>query len=277
MIKDPLLQKIIEESTLDEREKNKDFSKESLYELHIACVVFLLLLANVFAKKVVPIYGGFDLALSGIFFGLTFLPLMLISDVYGYSRCAKVIIGALIAQFLFIILVWLCANIGYPSDATHQQIQSSNAFQSYFSSYGQVLLGSMVAVAISYYFFTLLNSWFKVRFCSFSLPIRFLISVGISKLLLVFIAYPINLIGMYSSFWQILKICLTTWVIKMFLAIIVLFIAWILVPIVRRVEEKSTFDIGVEYSPLKLLNKNSSSCNFYEAENRIINQNKEGV
>ena len=264
MFKDPLMTKIYNNSI------NKDdyCGNTYLYEFTLCLSILCLFLANVFAQKIIPIYGDIKIAMSGIFFGLSFLPLSVLNEVYGYKKSARAIISILICQFLFISLLCVSSRIDNSSILLGGQLSESKALFVAFGDYYKVLMGSCLAVAISYFFFSILNSWLKVRFCSYPFPVRFILSTGISKFLLVAIAYPINLYGMYSTFWEIFLICLSTWVVKIIIALLVLFLASIIIPIVKKVEKRSHYDINVNFNPLKVYRDDHSGHNLFNGEIR---------
>ena len=267
--KDPLMMKLLSQSDLDASDNIT--SNEKLYEIHIGMTLLFLLLANVTARKLIPICGGYDFALSGIFFGLSYLPLLLISDVYGHKKCARVVVIALVTQLTFLLILWISSNLG-TTTPIKGEYTSSTYFSLYFGDYGKVIIGSMLAVALSYYFFAIITSWSKIKFCSYSLPIRFFISVGVSKLILVFVAYPINLYGEYSSLIGILKICIITWLIKMMIALVIVIISAYISPIIRKIERKSTYDIGVKYGLRYIYSLKNGGVNLYDTENKIKNK-----
>lgn len=236
-------------------------AKESkVYEILLCLCMVTLNLANVFAKKLITV-GGMHIVLSGLIFPFTFFFLIIINEVYGHQKCGRSIIALLISQLIFLLIVWQLSLVSSPHlTATSDSI--SQGLHHAFGAYGQVILGSMSAVALSYYFFSVVNSKLKVMLCRHNIVVRFLISVGLAKAILVLVAYTMNLWGVVPL-PQLIQICFNTWLIKMVLAIGIISLSIPIVSWISKVEELNTYDINASYNPLALFSDTSRGRNLF--------------
>lgn len=244
-------------------------SRESnFYEIILVLGTITLSLANVFAKKVITIFGV-KVALSGVIFPFTFLFLAIINEIYGHQRCGRAIVAMLIGQFFFLLLLWQFSLIPFPA-LTESSDMINQSLLNAFGLYKQVILGSMLAVSVSFYFFSILNSYLKIKLCEFSPVLRFLISSGISKFLLVVAAYSMNL-WKVVTLAQLVQICAWTWLLKMFIAFFVVTLSIPIISKLKNIEKIDIYDIDTSFNPIKLYSSNNAGLNLYET----IEQNGE--
>ena len=125
-----------------------------------------------------------------------------------------------------------------------------------------VLIASTIAVICSYFVNDFIMSKLKIYYCGRLFLLRFFLSNAIATALLVSIAYPINLHGIYSS-KEIVFIAINTWIYKMGIAIILFPFAVALTRLIKRIEKVDYYDYGISYNPLKVFNTISRGENRY--------------
>ena len=197
------------------------------------------------AFKIVTIFG-YQFAFTGIFFPISFLLLTVLNESYGHVETERCILYILIGQTILITIISLVIRI----DVVNETKTSGLYYELYKNLY-RLLLSSNVAVGLSYYFTSFLNSKFKCWFLGKTWWLRFVIANGIGKAILVLATYPINFYGMLS--WnKIFHICINTWIFKMLIAFILLTTAQLFVKINRKIDSIDVYDFGVLYNPLKM-------------------------
>lgn len=235
------------------------------FELILVLGVITLCLANVYAQKVITVFDH-NISMSGIIFPFTFLFLILINEVYGHQKCGRAVVAMLCGQFIFLLCLWQFSLISTPS-LTKASAMETDSLRIAFGNYSNVIIGSMLAVGFSFYFFSILNSWLKVKLCRLNPFLRFLLSVGIAKVILVITAYTFNLWDIVTL-KQLIVICVNTWFIKMIIAIFIILISAPLIKQLKRIDREDTYDLDVSYNPIKLYSDDSKGINLYEAIQR---------
>lgn len=125
-----------------------------------------------------------------------------------------------------------------------------------------VLIASTAAVMSSYFLNDFIMSKLKIYFCGGLFFVRFLLSTAIATALLVSIAYPINLHGIYSI-EDIISIAFNTWLYKMVIAVLLFPFAVALTSFIKQIEKVDFYDYGISYNPLKVFSPISRGENRY--------------
>jgi len=221
-------------------------------------LIVSLLLCDVFVFKVVKLCH-FTIALSGCLFPITFLMLICINETYGHKQTAASIINLVVAQFLF--LLGLMFLIKAPSPQYNLHIADTYTYL--FKGEYRVLISSVIGISISLYFASIINSKLKLLFWGKFLVARILVNAIITKAIMVAIIYPINFIGIYSLS-IIIGICVDTYVFKIIMAVIVVYLSYPIVYICKKLDKRDVYDVNVKYGINHIFDEKNSGINLYE-------------
>ncbi len=208
------------------------------------------------AFKIVTVFGH-QFAFTGLFFPISFLLLTILNESYGHVETERYILYILIGQTILISIITLVVRIDIGNG-----IKTSSLYYELYKNLYRLIISSNLAVGLSYYFTSLLNSKFKCWFLGKSRWARFVIANGIGKAILVLFTYPINFYGMLTL-GQIFHVCINTWLFKMGFAIIILLAAKPLVKMNRAIDKIDIYDFDVRYNPLKMYNKGNYGKNYF--------------
>lgn len=242
--------------------QSEERKQYKLFDFYFSAIITLLCLANTYGHKIIHVFSDFNVAASGIIFPLSFIFLIIISEVYGHKKCGQTIAIAITSQLFFIFSLWAIAHAPSPL-LSSTQISINQAYYTIYSQYKEMILGSLLGISFAFYFFSVSNSLLKVKICKLNIYMRTLISLAFSKAFLVIVAYFINFWGIISTH-QIAIICINTWILKMIMAIFSLLIAIPIIKLTIKSERLNTYDINVNYNPLCLFSDNSKGINLYE-------------
>jgi len=231
-----------------------------LYGPLVGLMITILLICDALAFKVVSIYGH-DFAASGLIFPLSFLLASVITDVYGFNLAGRIIWVQLSCQALFILTINLFVFLPSPENST-----TTFHYLSLYHNLWYVLVAASIAVTSAYFVNDIIMSKLKIYMSGKYFIVRFLISNGIGKAILVSISYPINFYGQYTIN-HIAEISCNTWIYKMIIAIILFPVAVLLANTIKRIEKLDYFDYGVSYNPIAVFNENITGENRYEKSN----------
>lgn len=224
--------------------------------LYFTVMISIMHICNIMAFKTVTIFG-FPLAFTGIFFPLSFLLLTALTESYGHIEAERHIFYILIGQTILIGVISIVVRIEV---STGNRI--SELYYHLYEYLYRLIISSNLAVGLSYYFTSVLNSKFKCWLLGKMWWIRFLIANGIGQLILVCVTYPINFYSILS--WnEILHICINTWVFKMCIALILLLIAPLLIRMNRKVDHIEVYDFNILYNPIKMYKAGNYGKNYF--------------
>jgi len=221
-------------------------SNSKLVLLYFTILVTIMHICNIMAFKIINIHG-YQFALTGIFFPISFLFLTVLTESYGHIEAQRNILYILISQTLLISIISIAIRIN-----VHGFITTTNLYYDLYKNLYRLILSSNLAVGLSYYFTSFCNSKIKCWILGKKWWVRFLIANGIGKAILVLTTYPINFAGMMS--WSnIMKIAVNTWVFKMFFAAIILgIIAPLFIKLNKKIDAIDMYDFGISYNPIKI-------------------------
>jgi len=164
----------------------------------------------------------------------------------------------LLGQSLLLLIVPLSVKLPSPNN---QAI--SESYNYLFSGLWKVFFSSNIAVGLSYFFNSALNSKLKIWLLGRRKFTRFIFANGISKAILVFVSYPINFAGIMN--WsEILTICINTWMFKMSIAVFAIYLVNPLVRLNHIIDHIDVYDIDTSYNPLRLYEERFQGINMYE-------------
>lgn len=223
--------------------------------VYFALTLSIMHICNVMAFKIVTI-DGYQFAFSGLFFPFSFLLLTALNESYGHVETERHVFYILIGQSILITVISLASRI----DANNHVSTSWQYYELYKNLY-KLLLSSNLAVGLSYYFTSFLNSKLKCWFLGKSWWLRFVVANGVGKAILVLSTYPINFYGILS--WnQIFHVCINTWLLKMCMAFFLLAAAQPLIKMNRKIDRADIYDFNVQYNPVKMYQPGNYGKNY---------------
>lgn len=236
--------------------ENSDYKLLGVFN---SLLIVSLMLCDVFVFKTVNIFG-FSLALSGVIFPITSFIMICINEIYGHKEAAKSLVNLIIAQLFFLTGLFLLPKIPSPTWYAPEIVQAYNIV---FHNVWRVFISSPVGIAVTLYLSSVINSRLKTHFLGKYLYARFLINSAITTAILVSIIYPINFYGILT--WnKIFTICTETYLYKITMGIIVLFLSIPMITLGKRIEKKYIFDINISFNPLNIYTKKNIGINLYD-------------
>lgn len=178
-----------------------------------ACAVFLLMTTLIFAGFIVEIFG-YATSAAVTLFAAIFLVTDIIGEMYGHKKAFKTVIITIIANTLFVIFGLLLTTL-----IPIEQSSLTEAIKVFFTFVPRVLIGSIVAYAISQtidvYIFKIYKTYTKGK----KLWLRNIGSTAISQFFDTFLVVIIFFYGILPINIMF-EIFLTTYIIKVIIAIL---------------------------------------------------------
>ncbi len=230
-----------------------------LLSIFNALLIASLFLCDSFIFKIVLIFNH-PIALSGIIFPATSLIMICINEVYGHQNASKSIISLVIAQMIFLLGLVIIPRLPSPPNYDPSIIK---AYSIAYKSIWRVFLSSPFGIVITFYMSSIINSKLKLYFLGKFIFVRFLLNSMATTAILVSIIYPINFFNILS--WSdILDICLSTYVYKIIMSLLVLFIAIPTIGFCKKIEKKYIFDVDTSFNPMSIYSNKNVGVNLYE-------------
>ncbi len=224
--------------------------------IYTTILVAIMNICNVMAFKVLDLFG-FYIAMSGFLFPTSFYFLSALNESYGHRETEKAILMVMIAQNILLLVISIAVRAPSPL-----HVHTTQLYLDLYGKLWKVFISSNLAVGFSFYFSSLFNSRLKVWLLGKKKIIRFIVSTGIAKFILVSISYPINFYGILPV-KQIFMMCLNTWIFKMIAALILSQLVPPLVRMNKKIDKVDIYDINISYNPLNLYKVSDSSNNMY--------------
>jgi uncharacterized PurR-regulated membrane protein YhhQ (DUF165 family) len=186
-------------------------------------------------------------AASGIVFPVTFFLADIVAEHYGYAANRILIWSTLIAQSVFVSLVYL---IYLMPGVEHnlKQLYFDHLFSNLFP---RQILAASFCVFFAFFVFSFLISIIKANLQNKRFWKRTLIANITANAVLCFFSYVILYYNKYS-FWFILKIIVDTWVIKMIIATLGTVIFTIPMIYYLKINDRKMYNYKNNYNPFKL-------------------------
>lgn len=229
-----------------------------LYTLLCCLMIAILLMCDTLAFQTINI-DGTSYAASGLLFPFSFLIACVLTEVYGYAMAGRMIWIQLICSALFILTITAFSSI----DKSHGIFGENTLYFSLYHHFWKVLLASSIAIPVSYFTTDWIMSRFKLFQKTHYLFFRYIVANAVGKLILVSISYPINFSGLYTLS-VIFGLIWHTWLFKMFAAIALSPLAYILSYYIKKIERIDTFDYDISYNPLLVFYAKDIGENHYD-------------
>lgn len=217
---------------------------------------FILLIAMLFvtsslAADVAAYYfvqSGSYILISGatIIFPLTYVLGDIVTEVYGYSTARKLIWLGLLCEIIFALLIQLVLMLPYAAN-----LPSQGYYEKIFHHLFIFVLSSILGDIVSCFTNVYVMSKSKILLRGKHFITRSIISTMFGELIL-------NIIICFMAFYQVsdfksvLKITFSGYLLEMIYAILFSYPALILILILKKLENRDAYDIGVNYNLLKL-------------------------
>lgn len=224
--------------------------------VYTTILVAIMNICNMMAFKVLNLFG-FYIAMSGFLFPTSFYFLSALNESYGHRETEKAILMVMIAQNILFLVVSLAVRAPSPPG-----VHTTQLYLDLYSNLWKLFISSNLAVGLSFYSSSLFNSRLKVWLLGKGKVMRFIVSTGIAKFILVSISYPINFYGILPVN-KILMMCISTWIFKMVAAFILSQFVYPLVKINRKIDQVDIYDINISYNPLRVYKTDSPPTNMY--------------
>ncbi len=224
-----------------------------------AFLIASMCLCDVFVFKTVSFFG-FSLALSGVIFPITSLIMICINEIYGHKKAALSLISLVSAQLFFLVGLVFLPKIPSPPDFSPDIVSAYNLV---FKEEWRVFLSSPVGISVTLYLSSVINSKLKIYFWGKYLIARTVFTSAVTTAVLVSIIYPINFLGILNAD-KIFNIIIDTYVYKMIMAFLIVYLSYPLVFFLRKAEKKYVFDINASYSPFHVYTPKSRGINLYD-------------
>jgi len=239
---------------------DKDTLKYRLLGIYNALLIVSLLLCDIFVFKIITIFG-YPVAISGCIFPFTYLMLVCINETYGHKQTAFSLISLIIAQFTFLIGLILIPKLSVPA----YNIKINHLYVLVFAKEIRVIYSSIVGISVALYLSSIINSKLKLFFWGKYLILRIITNAVITKAILCAIIYPINFINL-MPLKDIISISINTYILKVIFSIIIVYLAYPLIWLSKKIDRSSIFDINVNYNPLYIYSTKSEGVNLYGKE-----------
>lgn len=216
----------------------------------------VIVLANWFDPRLVNIFN-LNTDAGTMIFPLTFLLSDLITEIYGYKNARRAIWCGFFFNILFIVYGQIVIHMPSPTYPTHNL-----EFDSLLSTNARIIFSSL----LSYFCSEPLNSIFmaklKIRLNGQYMGIRFVASTILASGLDSIIFSSIAFYGTMSNF-NLLKLTLTMWLIKVFIEIAFLPISIRLTKKLKTLESLDIYDTNTNFNILSLNNIYTPNNNKY--------------
>lgn len=191
--------------------------------ISLLCVI-LLINSHSICYKFIDLYFFGTVAASGVMFSFTFLLADVVVEHYGYSYSRNLIWSVLLSQFIFVSIIYLVYLL--PSSDIYNN-QYFNIL--YKNLYPRQIVAASFCVFFAFFSFSFLISVLKINLYNKKFWFRTIVSNIVAKAVLCTFSYIILFYGKYNWIY-IIKIIISTWILKMLIAIVGTFL--ITVPLI---------------------------------------------
>ncbi len=209
--------------------------------------VMLLINSHSICYKLIDLGYLGTVAASGVVFPLTFLLSDVVAEHYGYTASRTLIWSTLMAQFIFVSLVYLVYQL--PHDLNWQ---NQEYFKILFSNlFPRQIVAASICVFFSFFIFSFLIAVIKTNLQNKKFLKRTLIANMVANAVLCFLSYTILYYNKYNM-WFIAKIILDTWVIKMIIATLGTFIITVPMIYYLKLYDHRSYGYNKHYNPIDI-------------------------
>jgi len=221
--------------------KQASYKFKSLFAmLYITVMLSCLILVH----KPVQI-GAFTTSTAATVFPLWFVMGDIIAEIYGYSASRQMLWCALIAQFVFCIIISVFVHVPSPSSWLGQE-HYTYLVHGFFRIYFSVVIGVIISGFLNIYFIT---KW-KILLRGKYFWMRSIGASGIGELTYTIIVSLLVFAGT-MSFAKLVEYTVISYLFKFIYTVVLAFPANLISNLLKRIEVVSLDEQGINFNPFK--------------------------
>lgn len=205
----------------------------------------LKLITVVLIYKIISI-GPFSASASTLVMPLWFVMGDVIAEVYGYKVARQIIWLAIFCQFVFVFVCSALISCESPLGWMHQE-----AYLQVFGKLPRVALASFLAIVTGAFINAYAISKWKILLHGKYFWLRSLGASAIGELVFTIVAYVTEFLGVVPVS-QLLQLMLISYVIKLILNPILVIPSFLLVNMLKRLENIDIYDFNINFNPFKM-------------------------
>lgn len=206
--------------------------------------IMIFLVCDITAFRMVAFFGN-QIPLSGFIIPAVFALGDIIAEAYGYRITMKILVSAVICQFLFGIIITLCLmSPSPPNNITNEHYNFA------FEHIIRTNITSCFSVTSGMFANAILISKLKIYMNGKKFWFRTLISSGFSEIVLCTVAYLILFFGL-KNMSEIFTIICSVWIYKVIISTMINPFVSIIGKMIKRIENTDVYDIGEDYNIFK--------------------------
>lgn len=195
--------------------------------------------------KIVAI-GSISTTAATIIIPIWFLTGDVIAEVYGYNISKQVIWGALLCQFIFVLICTLAIHLPSPADWNHQ-----GAYDQVFGNLPRVVIASFSAIVCGAFVNAYIVSKWKVLLKGKLFWLRSLGASIIGEAVFVIIALSMEFVGVVP-FTTLIQLITVSFLMKIAVNPILIIPSSLLVALIKKIENIDVYDYNLEFNPFKI-------------------------
>jgi uncharacterized integral membrane protein (TIGR00697 family) len=204
-----------------------------------------LLIANTLDTKIFNFFG-LDLPAGIILFPLAYLAADVLTEVYGYAICRRVIWSGFVALIVMVISYEVARALPPASFWTNQA-----AFDLVLAQIPRIVAGSIVAYVCGEFTNSYIVAKMKVWMNGRAMALRFVLSTIFGQLVDTVVFVAIAFTGLYA-FGSLVAIAFSAWLVKVGWEIIALPVTLPIVRSLKRLEVEDFYDRETDFNPFHM-------------------------
>lgn len=190
-------------------------------------------------------FGQFSISASGLIYPLTFFITDSIAEIYGYSIARKVIWMGLACELFFAILIEILIRLPLASTTNNGE-----AFLTVLGPLLQFVLSCIIGDAVGIFLNVYCLSKWKIILKGKFFIMRSMFSTCFGELSMTFICIFLGFSG-YNNLITNLKVAITTYLLLVIYAVILVVPTWLFTSILKRAENLDVYDINTNFNPFR--------------------------
>ncbi len=216
------------------------------YDLVMAAFVTVLLCANLIGASKVAQIGGFAFGAGVLFFPLSYVFGVVLTEVYGYARARKVVWAGFGAMGFASVMSWVVLAFPPAPGWPHQE-----AFQTVFGNTPRIVFASLVAYFCGEFANSYTLARLKVRTEGRFLWLRTIGSTVVGEGVDSLLFYPLAFLGVWSR-ELVLTVMVTNYLVKVGWEAAITPATYRIVGFLKRAEAEDYYDRDTDFTPFSL-------------------------
>lgn len=227
--------------------QNETSSKPQYKALTLLSMIYItiILAADVLIYKISYI-NPITFSVGSLVTPFWFIISDIISEVYGYEECKKLIWSAIVCGFIFAIVCTLLIHLPAPTGWQYQP-----AYEQVLGKLFRVFIGSVVGIAVGAFMTTYLVQKWKILTQRKYFWFRAICASATGQLAFTIVTLLYDLIGIISIN-QISHLILISFSIKLFVAILLVYPATAVAFYLKKLEGIDVYNYNINFNPFKL-------------------------